>query len=73
MTLYPEVQAKGHAEIDAHIGRQRLPSLSDRGSLPYINAIVKEVLRWNPAVPLGESYVLLFSDYDNTLQDFHTG
>lgn len=53
MTLYPHVQIKGQAEIDAVVGKKRLPSFSDRASLPYVNAIVKEILRWNPAVPLG--------------------
>ena len=54
MVLYPDIQVKGQAEVDAVTGKGRLPSFSDRGSLPYVNAIVKEVLRWNPAVPLGE-------------------
>jgi len=53
MSLYPEVQAKGRREIDQVVGTNRLPSYKDRNSLPYIDAMVKEVLRWNPVVPLG--------------------
>ena len=54
MTLYPDVQVKAQAELDALIGKDlRLPTFSDRDYLPYVNAIVKEVLRWNPSVPLG--------------------
>ena len=54
MTLYPEVQKRGQDEIDAVIGPDRLPSFEDRPNLPYVEAIVKEVLRWNPVGPLGE-------------------
>ncbi|KAF9070685.1 cytochrome P450 [Rhodocollybia butyracea] len=53
MVLYPEVQIKARRELDSVIGSCRLPDFSDRGSLPYIDAIVKEVLRWNPVAPLG--------------------
>ena len=53
MTLYPEIQAKGHDEVSSLLGTKRLPKVTDRDSLPYVNALVKEVLRWNPAVPLG--------------------
>lgn len=54
MCLYPDIQRRGQAEIDNAIGDKRLPCLTDRHELPYVNAIVKEVLRWNPAVPLGK-------------------
>lgn len=67
MVLHPEVQAKAQAEIDAILcsplprpsatearAPTRMPDFSDRVRLPYVNAVVKEVLRWNPAVPLGE-------------------
>ena len=54
MSLYPEVQAKAQSEIDQTIGTNRLPSYADRESLPYLNALIKEVLRWNPVTPLGE-------------------
>ena len=48
MTLYPEVQAKAHEELDRVIGRDRPPSLNDIDDLPYISAIALEALRWNP-------------------------
>ncbi len=51
--LYPEVQAKAQAEIDAVVGHTRLPNFDDRAQLPYINAVVLEALRWNPVVPMG--------------------
>lgn len=52
MALYPEVQRRGQEEIDKVIGRNRLPAVDDRPSLPYIECIMKEVLRWRPIVPL---------------------
>ena len=59
MVLYPDVQAKAQRYIDAAIGEGRLPDYNDRESLPYIEAIVNEVLRWKPVVPLGMSFKLL--------------
>jgi len=53
MALYPEVQKKAQAEIDAVVGPNRLPDFHDRPSLPYINAVVKETSRWNLVGPLG--------------------
>lgn len=53
MLRFPEVQKKAQAEIDAVIGTNRLPRVSDRPSLPYIRSVVTEVYRWLPAVPLG--------------------
>jgi cytochrome P450 len=52
MAVYPEVQKKAQAEIDAVVGPNRLPDFHDRPFLPYINAIIKESLRWNLVVPL---------------------
>ncbi|CAE6458090.1 hypothetical protein ACGC1H_006834 [Rhizoctonia solani] len=53
MVLHPEVQAKAQAEIDSVLGGARLPEMTDRESMPYVCCIVKEVLRWWPAFPLG--------------------
>jgi len=58
MSLYPEVQAKAQSEIDRIIGTNRLPRHEDRNSLPYLNALIKEVLRWNPVAPLGKGWSL---------------
>lgn len=49
----PEVQERAQRELDIVTGGRRLPNFSDRASLPYIEAIVKEVLRWHPLVPFG--------------------
>ena len=54
MALYPEVQKKAQAEIDAVVGPNRLPDFHDRPSLPYINAVVKEISRWNLVTPFGK-------------------
>jgi cytochrome P450 len=53
MTLFPDAQKKAQAEIDAVVGPDRLPSFGDRDSLPYTEALAKEVLRWNAVVPTG--------------------
>lgn len=53
MMLYPAVFRHAQEEIDRIIGDDRLPSFADRGSLPYITAICKEVLRWEVVLPLG--------------------
>ena len=55
MTLYPEVQRKAQAEIDQIVGNSRLPDFSDEAVLPYVQAVLKEVLRWHPVTPLGLS------------------
>lgn len=53
MLVYPDVQAKAHEEIDRAVGKGRLPNLEDRENLPYVNAIIKESLRWHPIAPSG--------------------
>lgn len=52
MLAYPETQARAYAELDAVVGRTRLPTFADYPHLPYIRAMVKEILRWRPVVPL---------------------
>lgn len=53
MSVFPDVQRRAQKEIDEVVGRSRLPRHEDRANLPYINAVVKESLRWLPSVPLG--------------------
>ena len=54
MVLFPDTQRKAQEELDAVVGRGRLPTFDDLESLVYIQAIVKEILRWHPVGPLGE-------------------
>lgn len=44
MTLNPDAQRKAQAEIDLVVGQERLPDWNDRQSLPYVDALVNEVL-----------------------------
>ncbi len=52
MGTRPEVQKVAQAEIDRVVGRVRLPTLSDRPNLPYIEAVILETLRWHPISPI---------------------
>ncbi|KAJ3502050.1 hypothetical protein NMY22_g18719 [Coprinellus aureogranulatus] len=52
MATHPNVQKKAQAEIDTVIGPNRLPLIKDRLSLPYLQAILKEVGRWYTVGPL---------------------
>ncbi|XP_011002141.1 PREDICTED: cytochrome P450 78A4-like [Populus euphratica] len=52
MVLHPEIQAKAHQELEKFIGNHRQVQDSDIPNLPYLQAIVKEVLRLHPPGPL---------------------
>ncbi|KAK7688917.1 hypothetical protein QCA50_007608 [Cerrena zonata] len=52
MMTHPDIQKKAQNELHTVIGERRLPTLNDRPNLPYVEAIVKEVLRWQPVTPL---------------------
>lgn len=57
MVLYPDVQLRAQKELDRVVGTDRMPSFEDRDRLPYINALIKETLRWLPVVPIGTTHV----------------
>ncbi|KAL4079468.1 cytochrome P450 [Scleroderma citrinum] len=52
MTLYPRVMKKAQAELDAVVGTMRLPTFADRPSLPYLEALYTELLRWHSPAPM---------------------
>lgn len=64
---YPEWAAKARAYLDDVCGAnaERLPTLDDRPKLPYITAIVKEILRWRPFLPIGLPHMLAEDDEYN--------
>lgn len=53
MMLHPEVQRKAQAEIDRVVGKDRLPDFADRDNLPYVEAVVKELIRYHTVIPAG--------------------
>ncbi|KAH9175638.1 cytochrome P450 [Lactarius sanguifluus] len=63
MVAFPEAQRRAQAELDAVVGRDRLPTFSDSPHLPYIHALVKETLRWRPAAPFGVPHVATREDW----------
>ncbi|KAJ3555333.1 hypothetical protein NM688_g2635 [Phlebia brevispora] len=62
MAIYPQVQEKAQRELDHVIGRNRLPEYEDLDSLPYIQALVLESLRWIPNIPMGVPHRVLEED-----------
>ena len=62
MTLYQGVQKRAQAEIDRVVGRDRLPDFSDLNDLPYLTAMIKELLRWGVPGPLGATHAVMEDD-----------
>lgn len=52
MAMYPEAQRKAQEEIDRVTKGERLPRFEDEEELPYVKALVKEVYRWHPTLPM---------------------
>ena len=52
MVRHPEVFAKAQAEVDSVVGHSRLPDFGDRPSMPYIEAMLSECLRYATPAPL---------------------
>lgn len=62
MAMYPHVQEKVQRELDHVIGQDRLPVHQDCDSLPYLQAVLCETLRWVPALPLGIAHRVMVED-----------
>nr|BAK09488.1 cytochrome P450 [Postia placenta] len=65
MSLYPEIQQKAQAELDCVVGPGRLPDFSDGAYLPYLDAVLKEVYRWNPVLPISVPHRVMQDDVYN--------
>jgi hypothetical protein len=55
LVLHPQVQKRAQAELDIAVGRDRLPTFDDRPQLPYIDAICRELVRWQMVTPMGST------------------
>ncbi|XP_038059755.1 cytochrome P450 2J6-like [Patiria miniata] len=53
MAVYPEIQQRVQAEIDAVVGRNRLPRMADKQELNFTQAVMLEVQRIAVVTPFG--------------------
>uniref|UniRef100_A0A4W4E0X2 Cytochrome P450, family 2, subfamily Y, polypeptide 3 n=1 Tax=Electrophorus electricus TaxID=8005 RepID=A0A4W4E0X2_ELEEL len=56
---YPQIQEHMQEEIDTVIGRDKSPSMEDRKSLPFVDAVIHEVQRYVDLVPLNVPHYAL--------------
>jgi cytochrome P450 len=59
---HPEKMRIAQDELDTVVGRQRLPDFGDVGNLPYVSALINEILRWRPILPGGVPHSNLQED-----------
>ncbi|KAI0673275.1 cytochrome P450 [Trametes maxima] len=52
MAKFPDVQKRAQAAVDGLLRGKRLPTMADRPSLPYVDAVLSEVLRWVSIAPV---------------------
>ncbi|KAL0783229.1 hypothetical protein CaCOL14_001135 [Colletotrichum acutatum] len=62
MLTYPHVLGKAQIMVDEVVGHDRLPVYKDREKLPYIDAMVEEVMRWRPILPAGLDHAAVEED-----------
>ncbi|KAJ7301348.1 cytochrome P450 [Mycena albidolilacea] len=62
MLANPTAQKKAQAEIDELTGGRYLPTFEDEASLPYVPALVKEVMRWENVAPIAIPRLLATED-----------
>jgi cytochrome P450 len=62
MMTNPEAQAQAQAELDRVLGPGKLPTMEDEVLLPFVTAVVKEVLRWKTVSPIGNPHALEADD-----------
>ncbi|EMD31789.1 hypothetical protein CERSUDRAFT_100017 [Gelatoporia subvermispora B] len=65
MLHYPKIMKKAQLEIDQVVGSSRMPEFEDTDSLPYVNAVMKEVARWRPVARTGFPHALTEDDTYN--------
>ncbi|KAJ6563069.1 cytochrome P450 [Mycena vulgaris] len=62
MLANPQAQKKAQDEIDSVIAAGHLPDFGDEEAMPYVAALIKEVLRWGSVVPFGVPHFLAVED-----------
>ncbi len=65
MSINPRVMKKAQEEIDTVVGEDRLPTWEDEPNLPYLRAIIKELLRMRPPNKFGMQHYTTEDDWYN--------
>ena len=63
MVLFPEAARAAQKEIDSVVGPNRVPDWDDEKNLPFVRALVKEVLRWRPVNKFGMPHATSEDDW----------
>lgn len=63
MTLNPHILTKAQEEVDRVVGGDRLPTWEDEPSLPYLRAMIKELLRTRPPNKFGIQHYTTEDDW----------
>ncbi|KAI5992477.1 cytochrome P450 [Pisolithus albus] len=64
MTTHQDIQKKVQDEIMSVVGASRLPTLEDQPHLPYVEALIREIHRYNPVINLVSHSPLIDDDYE---------
>ncbi|KAF9560815.1 cytochrome P450, partial [Agrocybe pediades] len=56
------IQRKAQAEVERVVGDSRLPDFEDRPAMPYVEAMLLEVMRWAVVTPLGVPHRMVKDD-----------
>ncbi|KAL5322043.1 hypothetical protein ACEPPN_010011 [Leptodophora sp. 'Broadleaf-Isolate-01'] len=64
----PVIQARAHDELDKVVGSSASPTFDHENELPYIRAMVKEILRIRPVTNIGTPH---YTTADVTYKDFY--
>lgn len=68
LAAFPDVQKKANVELTKAVGDNRSPTFEDEADLPYIRAMVKEILRIRPVTNIGTPH---FTTADIKYKDLH--
>lgn len=62
MLHHPSAAQRAQSELATIVGPNRLPEFDDEPSLPYIRALIKEIMRWRAITPVAVPHAVIADD-----------